>query len=521
MMYFSKLKTTIILGVCLIGIVFSVPNFLKQEQLAKMPSWLTPVNLGLDLQGGSHLLLEVDFKTVMQERLSAVEDSLRTLLREEKIKYKNLSTFAKADKKFVSIEIPNTSQRDKALPIMKKADEGLEISQEKGGKFKIEYTEQAIKKLRLNVVEQSIEIVRKRIDELGTKEPTIQRQGNNRIVVQLPGEDNPERVKALIGKTAKLTFHMVDEKTSLANAERGKMPLTSKKVPAQNGGYQIVKRRVIVSGEHLTDARPGFDENGSASVNFRFDTKGARDFAKVTRENVGGRLAILLDNKVLTAPTINSAITGGSGQITGGFSAQEAKDLSMMLRAGALPAPLIVMEERTVGPGLGADSIKAGSFASLLGLVLIIVFMFLAYGLFGAFADIVLIANIFLLLGVLSMLGATLTLPGIAGIVLTMGMAVDANVLVFERIREESRNGRSPINAANAGFKQAFVTIMDSNITTLVASIVLFKFGTGPIRGFAITLGLGIVTSLFTTIMLTRLIVATWLQRKKPKSLPI
>jgi protein-export membrane protein SecD len=518
MMYFSKLKTTVILAVCLIGIIFSSPNFMKESLREKMPSWLTPVNLGLDLQGGSHLLLEVDFNTVVQEQLSSVEDSLRTMLRDDKIKYTNLKT---ADKSYVTVTVPDINQRENARSIIKKADEGLDIESNEDGVFNIKYTEDAMKKLRLSVVSRSIEIVRKRIDELGTKEPTIQRQGDNRIVVQLPGEDNPERVKALIGKTAKLTFHLVDEKTSLASAERGRMPLTSKKVDGANGGTYIVKRRIIVSGEHLTDANPGFDQNASPAVNFRFDTKGARDFAKATRENVGGRLAILLDNKVLTAPTINTAITGGSGQITGGFSSQEAKDLSMMLRAGALPAPLIVMEERTVGPGLGADSIKAGSFASALGLALIIVFMLLAYGLFGLFADIVLVANIFLLLGLLSLIGATLTLPGIAGIVLTMGMAVDANVLVFERIREEARKGRSPINATSAGFKQAFITIMDSNITTLVASIVLFKFGTGPVRGFAVTLGFGIVTSLFTTVMLTRLIVAKWLERKKPESLPI
>ncbi|MCK5295693.1 MAG: protein translocase subunit SecD [Alphaproteobacteria bacterium] len=518
MMYFSNFKKAVVLLICAVGIFFSVPNLMGEQRVDALPSWWQPVNLGLDLQGGSHLLLEVDVDTVVTERLSSVLDSVRQTLRKEKIRYTDLSIV----KNNVTVIIKDEAKRAKARKLLKNLDPEMTFSAESGA-FLLGFDEEGLIKLRLSTVDQSIEIVRRRIDELGTREPAIQRQGDDRILVQLPGVDNPERVKELIGKTAKMTFHLVDHRTSVYDAKRGKLPPSSKLMQGVEGAssaWFVVKRRVEVGGEHLVDSQPTF-QDGMPVVSFRFDALGGRRFGKVTKSNVNKQLAIVLDGKVISAPNINGAILGGSGVITGSFSAQEASDLSLLLRAGALPAPLNVLEERTIGPGLGHDSIRAGGIASALGLALVVVFMLIAYGLFGIFANIALLVNMSMLIGVLSMLGATLTLPGIAGIVLTMGMAVDANVLVFERIREEVKLGRSALNAAGAGFKFAFKTILDANVTSLVAAIVLFQFGSGPVRGFAVTLGIGILTSMFTTIMLTRLIVISWFHYSKPKTLPI
>jgi protein-export membrane protein SecD len=515
---FPKWKITAIIAVCLLGVFYSVPNFLGQKHLDNMPQWWQPVSLGLDLQGGSHLLLEVKTDVVVKERLSSLKDTVRSKLRAKRIRYDDLNV----EGNFTKVKILDSAKRSQALALLSKIQKDYQAEQD-GEYIKLSFTDPALIALKLAAVDQSIEIVRRRVDELGTKEPTIQRQGNDRIVVQLPGIQNPERVKELIGKTAKLTFHLVDSKTNVSDAKRGKLSPSSRLVNGGVGaseGVYVVKRKAVVGGEHLVDARLAFQE-GMAVVSFKFDAIGGKAFGKATRDNVNERLAIMLDNEIISAPNINGPIMGGSGIIQGGFTSQSANDLAMLLRSGALPAPLEVLEERTVGPGLGADSIKAGSVASLIGLLSVVIFMVLAYGLFGVFTNIVLLVNMFLLLGGLSFLGATLTLPGIAGIVLTMGMAVDANVLIFERMREEVNNGRSPINAAEAGFKNAFVTIIDANITTLVAAIVLFQFGTGPVRGFAVTLALGIVTSLFTAVMVTRLILSTWLRKTKPKTLPI
>jgi preprotein translocase subunit SecD len=357
---------------------------------------------------------------------------------------------------------------------------------------------------------------------MGTTEPLIQRQGEDRILIQVPGLGDTERLKAIIGKTAKMTFHMVDMDCNPA----GRIPLSSRLVPSDEVGPDgqpfnyCIEKRVRLTGQNLVDAQPTF-QDGQPVVSFRFDTRGAQIFGRITADNVGKLFAIVLDGKVITAPRIESPILGGSGIIRGSFTVQSARDLSILLRAGALPASMIYLEERSVGPGLGQDSIDSGKLASVLGLVLIVIFMFVAYGLFGLMANIALLFNIALILGLLSLLQATLTLPGIAGIALTMGMAVDANVLIFERMREEVRNGRSPFNAVDAGYRRALTTIIDSNLTTLIAAVLLFAFGSGPIKGFGVTLTIGIVTSMFTAIMVTRFLVVTWLRQKRPQALPI
>ena len=363
---------------------------------------------------------------------------------------------------------------------------------------------------------QSIEIIRRRIDETGTKEPTIQRQGQDRILVQLPGVDNPEHVKALLGRTAKLTFQLVDTSANLEDARRGRLPPGDEILPAQDDrsggpGQYVVRKRVMVGGDMLVDAQATFHDNEPV-VSFKFDSVGARRFGDATRENVGKPFAIVLDNKVISAPVIREPILGGSGIISGSFTAQSASDLALLLRAGALPAPITILEERTVGAQLGADSIQAGTIASIVAVVLVIVFMVLFYGLFGVFADIALFFNLCLMLAVLSLLGATLTLPGIAGIALTMGMAVDANVLIYERIREELRSGRTMLSSLEAGFNRAFGTILDSHITTLVAGILLYWLGSGPVKGFAVTLSIGVLTSLFSAILVTRLQIVAWVR---------
>jgi preprotein translocase subunit SecD len=384
--------------------------------------------------------------------------------------------------------------------------------------IRVTMTEAAIKQLRDHAIAQSIEVVRRRIDETGTREPTIQQEGEDRILVQLPGVGDPARIKALLGKTAKLTFHLVDITATPAPGMRP--PPGDQILPGDQNPNQLyaIQRRIMVSGENLTDAQATFQE-GQPVVSFRFDSLGARRFADVTKSNVGRPFAIVLDDKVISAPVIREPILGGSGIISGGFTVQTAQDLALLLRAGALPAPLKIIEERTVGPGLGADSIEAGKIASVLGMVLVVAFMIVCYGRFGVMADVALALNLILIAGCLSLLQATLTLPGIAGIVLTIGMAVDANVLIFERIREEVRAGRTPISAIDSGYSRAMTTIIDSNLTTLIAGVLLYMFGSGTVKGFAVTLTIGLATSMFTAIMVTRLMVVWWLRKKRPQAL--
>ena len=522
---FPKWKIALVAAALLAGLAFLAPNFVSRETAEGLPDWLPSrqISLGLDLQGGSHILLEVDVEVVLRERLEALVDSVRTELRKAQIKYHGLGI----EKHAVSVTIGDAPRVDEARGLVRPLDNGTTATVE-GNRIVLALTEQAIVERRRSAVEQSIEIIRRRIDQTGVREPTIQRQGDDRVLVQLPGVDDPERIKALIGKTAKMTFHLVDKTANPIDMEGGRVPPGTMLLPSLEAGpggkpqQYAIQKRVMVSGDSLTDAQPSFDQRTSQPVvNFRFDSVGAKRFGEVTAKNVGEPFAIVLDGKVISAPVIREPILGGSGQISGSFSVKEAQDLALLLRAGALPAPLTVIEERTVGPGLGADSIAAGTTAAFVGSLLVVVFMIAGYGRFGVIADFALVVNLMLLMALMSVLGATLTLPGIAGIVLTMGMAVDANVLIFERMREETRLGRTPISAIDAGFNRAFTTILDSNLTTLIAAFLLYIFGSGPIRGFAVTLSIGIVTSMFTAVTFTRMVILLWYQRTRPKVLSV
>ena len=420
----SRSRIFIILAICVLGLFFAIPNMLSDT--SKLPKWWQPVNLGLDLQGGSNLLLEVKMDDVLKERMSSIEDSARQVLRESKIRYQNL----KAGSDAVRVKIENPNSRTQAVSKFRKMDDGLDVSEGDDGEIVIRYTDVALNQMKAKVVDQSIEIVRRRIDELGTKEPVIQRQGSDRIVVQLPGLQNPEYVKTLLGKTAKMSFHMVDSRSTAADARRGKLSSASRLVNGSEGETYVISRKPVVGGENLIDAQPSF-QDGEPVVSFKFNSLGGKKFGEATKNNIGERLAIVLDNEVISAPVIQSAILGGSGIISGNFTVKSASDLALLLRSGALPAPLEVLEERTVGAGLGADSIREGIFASVVGLIAVVAFMIAAYGLFGIFTTITVFINLFLMLGILSMIGATLTLPGIAGIILTIGMAGGCHVTHF------------------------------------------------------------------------------------------
>jgi preprotein translocase subunit SecD len=533
MLYFTRWKALAIILTALVVCLCAVPNFFPEARVKTWPSWAQRrLVLGLDLQGGSYLLLEVDSNYIKKEKLDAVRDDVRRSLREAKIGYTGLAS--KGD----SVEVRITKDTDLPAAVTKlrelsqpmggllgsNGQRSLEVSDAGGGIVRLTVTPAAVTDRIRQTIEQSIQIVERRVNELGTVEPLIQRQGQDRILVQVPGLQDPTRLKALLGQTAKMDFRMVDSTVSPEQAQAGRLPPDSELLQSSEAGHppSVVKKQVLVSGGDLTDAQAGFDPRSSEPVvNFRFNTAGARKFSQATSENVGQPFAIVLDNKVISAPVIREPITGGSGQISGNFTVQTANDLAILLRAGALPAPLTIIEERTVGPGLGQDSIDKGELAAYVGSIMVIVFMLLTYRLFGVFANIAVAINVAMIFGVLSLLNATLTLPGIAGIVLTVGIAVDSNVLIYERIREELRGGRTAISAIDAGFKRALSTILDSNITTFIAAAVLFYIGTGPVRGFAVTLGIGIITTVFTAFTLTRLIVAGWVRWKRPQSVPI
>ncbi len=533
MLYFTRWKAAAIVLTALFVCLFAVPNFLPEKMVQSWPKWAQRhVVLGLDLQGGSHILLEVDTKTVRKDMLESLRDDVRRVLRDARVGYTGLAVRGNT----VEVRIRETTSFDTALTKLRElslplggilggsGQRSLDVSSETDGLVRLTVTEPAVVERVRQSVEQSIQIIERRVNELGTVEPLIQRQGTDRILVQVPGLQDPTRLKELLGKTAKLDFRMVDVSMPAEQALQGRTPPDSEILysASQPKTPTLVEKRVLVSGAELTDAQPGFDQRTSEPiVSFRFNTSGARKFAQVTQENVGKPFAIVLDNEVISAPVIREPILGGSGQISGSFTVQGANDLAILLRAGALPAPLTIIEERTVGPGLGADSIAKGKLSSYAGAGLVILFMVATYGLFGVFANIAVAINVAMIFGVLSMLNATLTLPGIAGIVLTVGIAVDSNVLIYERIREDVRAGRTPINAIDAGFSRALATILDSNITTFIAAAVLFYIGTGPVRGFAVTLGIGIITTVFTAFTVTRLIVATWVRWRRPQRVPI
>ena len=519
-------QVIVVVLVCAAAALFAVPNLFSQNSLGNSyPDWLPSqqVNLGLDLQGGSHLLLEVEVAKVMEERIDAMVDDARTALRGEKIGYTGL----KRRGEMVVLQLTKLNFLEKARKLLEDLDREAIVVSSDDGAFQVTLSEAAVAERKNSALSQSIEIIRRRIDETGVSEPTIQRQGDDRILVQLPGLQDPERLKRLLGKTAKMTFHLVDQSVSDTDVARGRLPPGTMRLPsddeideAGNPRYYPIRKRIMVSGDSLVDSQPTFQDN-QAVVSFRFDASGAKKFGRVTQENVGRPFAIVLDGRVISAPVIREAILGGSGIISGTFNTQSARDLALLLRAGALPAPMTILEERTVGPDLGADSVEAGKIACLIGLVAVIVFMLLYYGLFGIVADIALVLNLVIIFGLLSILQAPLPLPGIAGIVLTIGMAVDANVLIYERIREELKSGRSPFSAMEAGYKRAFTTILDSNLTTLIAAVILYIFGSGPVQGFAVTLGIGIVTSMFTAMLVSRFILVWWLKRYRPKTLPL
>ncbi len=523
-MYMARWKVFLIMLVCLGGVWFVIPNLLSKSALEKTSPWLpqTQIRLGLDLQGGSHILMEVDVKTFINDYMDSLLESTRLFLRQEKISYRQLQRVKGQD--IIAFDLRNGSQdlTPGLLNSLKSIDADMEVYAEGARVFLLVGDRARSARIR-SAVDQSIEIIRRRVDETGTKEPTIQRQGEDRILIQLPGIEDPERVKSLLGQTAKLSFRFLadgdlssEEGKGLSSQVERLESLTTK---GERPYTYDVKKRVVVSGESLLDAQPTFDENNRPCVRFKLDALGGRKFAEATKANVGKSFAIILDNKVISAPTINEPIPGGEGRITGNFSVEEASDFALLLRAGALPAPLTVLEERTVGPDLGADSIKAGTRATILAVCLIIVFMVIAYAAVGFVANIALIFNLILLFAGLSILGATLTLPGIAGIALTLGMAVDANVLINERIKEELKHGKRYMIAVDSGYNRAMSTIIDSNITTLIGSILLYIFGTGPVRGFAVTLSLGIIVSMFTAVSLSRLIMASWIRWRHPKTL--
>lgn len=521
MIHIPLWRTLLIVGVCLLGIIFVSPNFFSRTQLESFPSWFpkNQIVLGLDLQGGAHLLLEVDFDTVLKEQMNSLTDAIRTTLRKERVGYTGLA----AKKDFATLTLRDPGDLEKAKSLLKQVDKNIEIASTPEGQLTLRLSESAIRERKASALAQSIEIVRRRVDETGTAEPFIQQQGEDRILVQLPGLQDPTRIKNLLGKTAKLQFRFVDTSVS---AEPGKPTPGNDVLSSQdehNGQpiYYAVKKQVIVSGDSLVDAQPSFDQYNRPTVSFKFDSLGAKKFGDATKNNVGKIFAIVLDDKVISAPRISEPILGGSGQITGNFTVQEAQDLALLMRAGALPAPLKVLEERTVGPGLGADSIASGEYATIIAIIMVAIFMFIAYSFFGAIANIAVIFNLILLFAALSVTHATLTLPGIAGIALTIGMAVDANVLINERIKEEMRLGRKMLSAIDAGYNRAMTTIIDSNLTTLIGVGLLYHFGAGPTRGFAVTTSLGIIISMFTAISLTKQIVVWWLWWRRPTRLPI
>lgn len=524
---FWKLFSTF--AICLFGILLALPNFLSTSTLEKMPSWFPKetVSLGLDLQGGSHILLEVDIHSAIKDKYTDLADFTRLALRKNQVGYHSLRSTSQQ----VSFKIrKNTPEMvSKVSKLLNHLNNGkTSVSIDGTGLVKITFTPDHITSLKQSILNQSIEIVRRRVDETGTKEPSIQQQGDDRIVLQLPGVEDPATIKNLLGQTAKLAFKMVDHSVSPENIRMGIAPRGTEILEyAENTHKEVypkiaVRKKATITGDMLVDSQPGLDQQYNRPiVTFKFNNLGARKFAEATRKNIGKQFAIVLDEKVISAPVINTAIPQGEGYIQGKFTVQETQDLSLLLRAGALPAPLKVLEERTVGPGLGADSIASGEKATIYAIILVSLFMLVAYAFFGVVADIAVVFNIILLVAGLSLLQATLTLPGIAGIALTIGMAVDANVLIYERIREELGKGKNYMFAIDAGYKRAMTTILDSNLTTLIGALFLYQFGTGPVRGFAVTLALGIVISMFTAITLTRVIAVSWLTWRKPKKLSI
>ncbi|QGM99452.1 protein translocase subunit SecD [Methylocystis parvus] len=529
MLRFSTWKFLAIVAMTLAAILVVAPSTLSpsnyQALASRLPSWLMPptIVLGLDLQGGSHVMLEVDQADLISTQIKNLRDDVRRILREEKVAITGgIGTTPRG----VQVRVADEADREKILPKFRLLRNSfssniggqtpLEVETTPEGLVRITVTDAGLRDKSRKAVEQSIEVIRRRVDALGTREPSIQRQGDDRVLVQVPGLQDPQTLKEILGQTAKLEFRLV--------AEPGQNPAEVEELEQVEDQQKLpIEKQVMVQGEDLTDAQPGFDQqrSGEPVVNFRFNIRGAQKFGDVTSKNVGRLFAIVLDNKVISAPRILTPITGGSGQISGRFSVEQANNLAILLRAGALPAKLNIVEERTVGPGLGQDSIDAGKRAAYVGAGLVVVYMLITYGVFGIFANLALFVHIAFIFAGLVLLGSTLTLPGIAGIVLTIGMAVDSNVLIYERIREENHAGRSILASLDAGFNRAFATIVDSNVTMFVAAAILYFLGTGPVRGFAVSLALGILTTIVTAVTMTRMMIAVWYHYARPTKLPI
>ncbi len=530
MLNFSRTKIISILMLVFLGFWFAMPNFLTQDQLDDLADWMPhdQITLGLDLQGGSYFLLEVDVDAVIAQRYEILQDDVRRTLRDNNILYEDLV----AEGAFVSVKITRDGDQQLAVELLEDLSQpitnallsisksDIDVEELADNTIRVTLTPEGINQRTNSAVSQSLEVVRRRIDELGTKEPTVQRQGSQRIMVQVPGATINEDI---FENAAVLSFHLRDYTVDPDMLIRDRTPPRSKifEYPNDPAGFGKIAlyRRPIVSGDNLTDAQPGFSQQNLPIVTITFDTQGSRLFCNTTSRNVNKQFAMVLDDIVISAPNINEPICGGRAQISGSFTVESATELAALLRAGALPAPLIVLTSGGVGPELGKDSVEAGKMAAMIGFLAVMVFIFLSYGRFGLAANVALIINLILIAGVLSLLGATLTLPGIAGIVLTIGMAVDANVLVFERIREEIHLGKPPMASVSNGYKQAMSTILDANITTLIAAVIMFQYGTGPVRGFAVTLAIGIITSVFSAVMLTRLMLSVWLKRSRPKEI--
>ncbi len=553
MLQIDTWKRVLIWAVCVIGLLMALPNAFytrveqsndakaaielgldtpeMQAEAGQWPNWLPSslVNLGLDLRGGAHLLAEVQVSDVYESRMDAMWPEIRDALRDER---GTIGTIRRQDSApdEIRVRISQPEGMPRALEVVRGLARQVQTltgvgatdieARAEGDTIIVQLSEAERLASDDRTVRQSLEIIRRRIDEVGTREPTIQRQGTDRILIQVPGIGSAGELKEIIGTTAQLTFNPVVSRGTNPDAVAG---VGEKVVPSidEDGVYYTLDAAPVVTGEELVDAQPAFDQNGRPAVNFRFNTSGARKFGDYTLENIGAPFAIVLDDEVISAPVIQSHIPGGSGIITGNFTVEESTNLAVLLRAGALPAGLEFLEERTIGPELGQDSIDAGKVATIVAFVAVLVFMALSYGLFGVFANIALILNVGLLFGLLSLIGATLTLPGIAGIVLTVGMAVDANVLIFERIREELKSARGPARAIELGYEKALSAILDANVTTFITAVILFAMGSGPVRGFAITLGLGILTSVFTAIFVTRLMIVMWFERRRPKTIEV
>lgn len=525
MLHFPKWKIIAVLIISAWSLVQAGVNFIPEKTREKYDNVITrnTFKLGLDLQGGSQLLMEVGFDKFLAESLQATNDDIRRNFRKAKIFYTGLSVSNdKESVKVIKFTLVNKEQEDLAKDELRKINPELSSEVSSEGQFKVGYSSDALKKLKRDVLEKSVEIVRKRVDETGTREPTIQMEGDNRILLQVPGLEDPSALKRLLGKTAKMSFHMMDDTDPFAfstkRAKPGFMLLPDADKTAAR--KYLVNKTVEISGENLIDAQPTYN-NGEPVVSFRFNNFAGKKFGQVTSANTGKPFAVVLDGKVITAPRINEPIMGGSGIISGSFTVKDANELALLLRSGALPAPLDVIEERSVGPSLGSDSIQSGAKACLLAILLVFGFIIVIYKRFGVYANIALFVHLALTLAILSLFGATLTLPGIAGLVLGLGMSVDANVLIYERIKEEIQIGKTPFAAIDNGFRLAFGTIIDTNITTLISTMFMYIYGSGPIKGFAVTLAIGLLCSMFTAVTLTRMQVFLWAKRTKPKTLRI